>query len=542
MKTASGPATPLVTPGPRRVVPPPGRPGWIAPAIVIVCLILAGLALFLRTQSAGHASRKAESSAIRTATVGFGAVQKTVRIAGSISAERFAALLAPRLRGSRRDRGRGGSGGSSTTSTTSGGASSSAGTSGAGTSTSASTSTTTTTTSSIGAQRGTTNRFNDAASKASQKSAGSAQSSTAASGGANLGSTSGSLFSASSGGGGSDFMLVLIKVAPAGARVKKGDVVAEFDRQYMLLRLDDYKDSVAQLEANLKKMRADLAVAKEAHNQQVRSAKAAMDKAELDLKTIEVRSAIESEEFRLNAEEARAHYRQILQEVKLFDESQRAQLRNSEIERDQALIELKRAEANVDRMILKAPFDGVVVMQTIFRGGQFGQVQQGDQIWPGMNFMSIVDPSSMVVNAMVNQTDSELLRLGLKADVHVDAYPDMQLPATVIGIGAITKPAGWRPNYFREIPVRLKLDQMDPRVLPDLSASASILLATESEAPVAPLEAIFRDREDPRPFVFLRSPNGWMRREVELGLSNQVAVSVRSGLQKGDVIAAQRPL
>src|SRR5581483_7378955 len=123
-------------------------------------------------------------------------------------------------------------------------------------------------TSSIGAQRGTTNRFNDAASKASQKSTSGAQS-AAASGAANLGSTAGSLFSASSGGGGSDFMLVLIKVAPAGARVKKGDVVAEFDRQYMLLRLDDYKDSVAQLEANLKKMRADLAVAKEAHNQQV---------------------------------------------------------------------------------------------------------------------------------------------------------------------------------------------------------------------------------------------------------------------------------
>ncbi len=337
-------------------------------------------------------------------------------------------------------------------------------------------------------------------------------------------------------------MLVLVKVASPGAHVKKGEVVAEFDRQYMLLRLDDYKDSVTQLEANVKKLKADLAVAKEAHNQQVRSAKADLDKAELDLKTIEVRSAIESEAFRLNAEEARARYKQMEAEVKLFDESQRAQIRNAELELQQSLIELKRAEANTDRMVLKAPFDGVVVMQTIFRGGQFGQVQQGDQIWPGMNFMSIVDPSSMVVNASVNQADSGMLRLGLKAAVRLDAYPDLQLPATLIGVGAMTKLAGWRPNYFREVPVRLKLDQIDARVLPDLSASASIVLETAQQTTIAPLEAVFHEGNDQRPFVFLRSPAGWVRREVELGLANQFQVAVRSGVQKGDVIAAQRPL
>jgi hypothetical protein len=178
----------------------------------------------------------------------------------------------------------------------------------------------------------------------------------------------------------------------------------------------------------------------------------------------------------------------------------------------------------------------------MFRGGQFGQVQQGDQIWPGMNFMSIVDPSSMVVNANVNQADSEMLRLGMKAAVHLDAYPDLQLPATVIGIGAMTKPGGWRVDYFREVPVRLKLDRMDPRVLPDLSASASIVLETETQAAIAPMEAIFRDSGDSRPFVFLRAPTGWVRRDVELGLANRVAVAVRSGVQKGDTVAAQRPL
>ena len=47
------------------------------------------------------------------------------------------------------------------------------------------------------------------------------------------------------GGGGpmGDFSLVLMKLANPGVRVKTGDVVAEFDPQNQLQRLDDYKDS-----------------------------------------------------------------------------------------------------------------------------------------------------------------------------------------------------------------------------------------------------------------------------------------------------------
>jgi HlyD family secretion protein len=334
--------------------------------------------------------------------------------------------------------------------------------------------------------------------------------------------------------------MVLLNVAKPGSSVKKGELVAEFDRQYQLNRLDDYKATVVQLEANMKKLQADLAVAKDAHEQLVRVAKADLDKARLDLQTIEVRSAIESEKFKLAVEEAEARYKQILNEVKLLEESQRAELRANQIDRDQAKIELKRAESNIERMVIRAPIDGIVVMQSIFRGGDFGQVQQGDQIYAGQSFMSIVDASSMVVNAGVNQVDSELLRIGMKATVKLDAYPGLQLPAHVYSVGAMTRSGGWRANYVKEIPVRLKLDKMDPKVIPDLSASADVVLASEKQAAMVSLESVFRDNPNSRPFVLLRGPAGWERREVELGLNTNTAAAVRSGLKKGDVVSTQR--
>jgi len=81
-------------------------------------------------------------------------------------------------------------------------------------------------------------------------------------------------------------MLVLQDVAPAGTMVHKGDQVAEFDRQYMLLRLDDYKASVIQSEASLKTRKANLDISHKSHEQLVNAANGALEKARLDLKTI----------------------------------------------------------------------------------------------------------------------------------------------------------------------------------------------------------------------------------------------------------------
>src|SRR5205814_2821771 len=132
------------------------------------------------------------------------------------------------------------------------------------------------------------------------------------------------------------------------------------------------------------------------------------------------------------------------------------------------------------------------------------------------------------------------LRLGMKATVRIDAYPGLELPGHVYSIGAVPV-AGRRPNFMRTIPIRLKLDKEDPRVLPDLSASAEVLLESQQQATVAPLAAIFESEGGAKPFVFLRSPEGWQKREVELGTRSNVAAAIRSGLNKGDVVALDMP-
>jgi HlyD family secretion protein len=343
-------------------------------------------------------------------------------------------------------------------------------------------------------------------------------------------------------------MLVLQNVAPAGVIVKKGDQVAEFDRQYMLLRLDDYQASVVQSEASLKKRGADLDISHKAHEQLVSSAKGALEKARLDLKTIPVLSDIDGEKARLAFQQAEAKYQQLLKEVPFVLASEQADTRNSEINVEKAKQEQKRAQMNADKMIAKAPIDGLVVMQSMFRGADFGQIQQGDQLYPGMFYMQIVDPRSMVINATMNQSDVEQVRIGQKARVHFDAYPDLTLPAHVESVAAVAKPGMFRPTFFREVAVRLRLDQMDSRVIPDLSVSAEIQIESDAQvSAAAPLGAVFQeaavsgDGNSSKAYVFVKTANGWERREVEVGIHNNLVAAVKSGLKAGEVVAIDRP-
>ncbi len=495
----------------------------IAAAVAAV----AGLALYFNTGFGPKVPGPPSTTVtVQTAAVDFGPLHSTVRVNGVIAAEKFAALLAPQIRGSRGDRGRGGVGDSGTS---------------APSLTVTSTNTQTSSGSSSGG--GSRNRFNDTGSSSggsggggSSRSGGGGDSGGGSAGGSGGGGRGGRM----GGGGSSDFALVLLSLAKPGGHVNKGDSVAEFDRQYQILRRDDYLDSVRQMDANIKKMKADLAVSMEIQTQKVRAAKAALEKALLDLKTIEVRSAIDAERYRLTVEENKAQYEELVKETVLLQESQRAAVKAAEIDRDQAKIELQRAENNVEKLVMKAPMEGIVVMQSIFRGGDFGQIQVGDQISPGQMFMTIVDPSSMVLNATVNQVDGEKLRLNAKANVRFDAFPDLELPASVIGVGAMSKTSGRRVGYVGEIPIRLRLDRIESRVIPDLTASAEIIQHTENDALITPRVAVFQ--ENGRPFVFLQGPEGWIRKDVELGLGNHISVAVRSGLRKGDIVALQRPL
>ena len=339
-----------------------------------------------------------------------------------------------------------------------------------------------------------------------------------------------------------DFSLVLRHAVKPGSQVEKGQVVAEFDRQYMLNRVDDYRAVVTQTEADLKKQKSELDAVRKAHEQAVQAARIALDKARLELQKIPIQSAMDAERTKLAFDEAEARSQQLLKEEKYLKASQDAGIRKSELAFEQAKLELSRAEAEANAMVARAPLAGTAVMQSMFRNGELTPIQEGDRLWSGIFYLQVVDANSMVVNAAVNQVDVEKLRLGQRATVRLDAYPGLELPAHIVSITAGTKPAGERASFVKEVPVRLKIDQQDPRVIPDLSISVDVAVSSDEQpAAVAPAGAVFREGALAQPYVYVKASSGWERRQVELGLTNHLQASIRKGLKPGEIVALDQP-
>jgi len=342
------------------------------------------------------------------------------------------------------------------------------------------------------------------------------------------------------GGGGGEFQMTVQNLVKPGSRVAKGDVVARFDDQYMQNRLDDYRASVIQTEMSYKKMLADLEVSRKAHELSIETAKADLDKAQLDLKMTPVVSNINAERLRLAAEEAAARYKQLLQAVQHVRVSETADLRVADLELQQSRLELKRAEVNAERMVLRAPIDGMAVMENNVRGGgEFEQIKEGDQLFPGQPLMKVVDLSSIMVTAVVNQVDAEKIRIGQTARVRFDAFPGLDLPARVLAIAAVPRSSRMRGDWLKEIPVSLKLEKLDPRVIPDLSVSVDVVVESEQSVSSVPRESLFYDAEGA--YVYVKNGLKWEKRRVETGVGSYTTVTIRRGLNSGDLVALEPP-
>ncbi len=354
-----------------------------------------------------------------------------------------------------------------------------------------------------------------------------------------VGSTTAKRYAAISGprltGPDSGSSMVLLRLGESGKFVKKGDIVAEIDPQSAQDHIDDTVAGLRDRENDVKKKQIQQELDMENLRQSLRVAKATLDKAKLDFSAQEVRTVVDQELLKLAVDEAEASYKQISSEVALREASQKADMRIATISRDLEIAHVKRHEVDIVRYVIRAPIDGMVVIETMNRpGGDRVQMAPGDRVHPGQPFMKIVDTSEMLVNATVNQTESNLFRLGQNATVNLDAFPDARFSGKIDSIGALATGGRSQNFYIRSLPVRLVMTSTDARVIPDLSASADVLLNRAESVLTVPLTAVSAEKD--QHYVEVKAPKGFEKRAIKTGLSDGVKVAVLEGLKQGEQV------
>jgi membrane fusion protein (multidrug efflux system) len=266
--------------------------------------------------------------------------------------------------------------------------------------------------------------------------------------------------------------LSLAKLIANGAMVHKGDVLAEFDptnEQKLLLdaqaKYDDLKHQVEQKVAEQKSNRAK-------RESDLTSALADLHKAELEIRKGPILSEIDQLKNQTKLADAREHVASLTRSNGFHDTAEAAELRILELQRDRQSVSVDRQKTNLDKLLLRAPIDGMVALANTFRNQQLGHAQEGDQLWPGSPLLQLFDPTTMEVELSVAEPDGAILTPGARATVRLDAFPEAKFTAHFDSASpvATAPPEG----SIKTFSARFRLDQSDPRLMPDLSVALDI--------------------------------------------------------------------
>lgn len=324
--------------------------------------------------------------------------------------------------------------------------------------------------------------------------------------------------------------LTITRLVASGTVVKAGDLLVEFDPQNQqktaLEKRVEYQDLVEQIA----KKRAEHQAARVKDESELEQAANAVQKYELEVLKNEMLARIKAEENTQKLDEARATLVALRANGTRKREAAAAEVRILEIRRDRARAAADYAERNVAAMTVRAPLDGIVVIKVRWRGNGVGDVQEGDELWPGAPVLEVVNQASMQVRAKVNQADLAFVRAGQPVTVRLDAYPDLALPGRIAQVAPIAL-AGAFSSRVRTFTALATIDSSNVRVLPDLTAALDVEVERVTGL-VVPRDALRVDAGGGA-HVRVRQGETAVERAVTLGAVNEVEAVVTAGLESG---------
>ena len=157
-----------------------------------------------------------------------------------------------------------------------------------------------------------------------------------------------------------------------------------------------------------------------------------------------------------------------------------------EVARSQAAAD--GAADNLAKCRFVAPFDGVVSALNVEKGEI---VITGTMNNPGTQILVVSDLSRMLVKAEVDETDVVDMRVGQKAKISVDAFPDTTFAGTVTEIGNTAKRSAISTVEGQtNFEVKVVFDDNVPQVRPGMTADVDIQTGAHEKTLAVPIQAV----------------------------------------------------
>ncbi|HKV63261.1 MAG TPA: efflux RND transporter periplasmic adaptor subunit [Candidatus Acidoferrum sp.] len=335
--------------------------------------------------------------------------------------------------------------------------------------------------------------------------------------------------------------LQIMNLAANSAKVKKGDVLVEFDNTTVKQKLAQDQSALKSAEAEIQQSRAAARLKEEQDLTDVMAAKFAAQKAALDASKQEIVSVIEGEEAKLKLADAEQKVKESEAKLNADRSAAKADIASKKQKQDQAAFQVQQDERSLAMLSLRAPLDGVVALQNHWQpqGGPT-PFKPGDRAWPGAAIAELPDPSTLKISARIEEAERGQLKLGQTGMVRVEAVPDGSFEGrieTISPTASLDFNAGW--PVPRNFTVEVALANSDARLTPGMGAVVRVAVDRVADGIVIPSSALFR--KGGRTVVYVRHGSKFEETGVEVSRRSGDEALIAKGLQPGEQLALKDP-
>ena len=319
-----------------------------------------------------------------------------------------------------------------------------------------------------------------------------------------------------------------------GSLVKPNQIIARLEHHDLDAQLEDARGNLANLQAGVAQGEAELAQARA----NLAQAQANQRKTGLELAR-QTRLVEQGVTSKSDLDNATAQARVDEQQVKATEaairaaqskiDSMTAQVRSSRAR-------IKWAEAQIEFTNIRSPFEGLVISKDAEVGETVAPAIFGGTNTRG-SVVTIVDPNTLEVEADINESSIGKITPGLQAEITLDALGNVKLP------GETRKIVPTADRQKATVKVKVKFNDIDPRILPDMSAKVTFIQRAEPSAKDQPSRVTIPKsavlQRDGKSVVLVLVNDRVQQQAITVGGDLGDRVEVKQGLAGGETVVVR---
>jgi HlyD family secretion protein len=317
----------------------------------------------------------------------------------------------------------------------------------------------------------------------------------------------------------------------AGDRVKKGQLLAELDKEEIEARVAQAKAQTEASEASLKGTQADLERAKvDAEGPDVPMLKRAYDRAQgmakegvVSISALD--DAQKNYELALNKQNVAKAQLLVL----------RAKIGQAQAQVAQDHANLKQLEEQLGYTTITSPIDGIILSRDVEVGDAVSSILVLGST--ATLIMTEGDISEVYVKGKVDESDIGKVYMSQPARIKVESFKDKSFNGKVTKIS----PMGVEKDNVTTFEVRVSINNPGGELKAAMTANAEIILEEHKNVLQIPEGSILYDK-DKKASVEVPDPKGKEGKKkvaVNIGISNGAKTELLGGLKEGDQVVLQ---